>query len=695
MSENEYNDIGEFTVALEVELEELPPPPMIEIDTRAPSVQIIPFAMRNQVAVSRESYLVYQDLEERAQTGDETYIDILNPALVPYESYTAYTDAMEFTEALGWASRYRFNIEVQDLNKTRIVIRSGLYAEAPKSYYTATSDSVENVSLFGNTLEVTGPAQFTIFVIDEMGNVTAFRMNLYNVGNAPVPTYVKSPTTVGEDDAIRVDLSAPADGTDLKITAVDGVPATEAIFTKNGVYHISYSYLYQGEPVAAQLTVEVIEVDNDAPVLLSRRWSVQTGTPTKGEVVATLTFSKPIDLVQTSLSEAELPDCVKVKVVGNTVTVRYSDNYDRLELYLRAVNGKWSDAITLDAVTNIDREAPVIVIGEPVYSIDGRKATVSIAANERVSFRESNSIHTVFNRTFDKNGTYEYVFVDVAGNATTATVHITGIVDQAPTLSFSKNSDGKDAVAAPDELGKVALGDLFYVSVDRAATVSFNGESHTVEAGEWLALTLGDKSGGAIYARDIYGNVSGAVFSRIDYPDLVAPEMRLIRYTVHVSMLDLSDLDERIRANCEAVDDRDGNVQVEVEYQMPTQAGEYTVTYTAKDQSGNQTVVTGLLRVYETTVPGVAIDGNIVERESIHIAQKDDVLMLSVDMQGEPYEITWSTGILTAAQMKIHATQLEPAEDEIALPFAGQSGYYTILVTTQSHDQYRINVYIQ
>jgi len=695
LDEGVYNDIGEFTLTLEVELSDIPSPPAITVDTRAPSVQIVPYAMRNQAAVSRECYLIYEDLEERAQSGEESYVDILNPSLRPYEGYTAYTDAAEFTESLGWASRFRFNIEVQDVNKTRIVIKRGLYAEAPSSFDSATSDTVENVLLLGNTLDVTGPAQFTIFIIDEMGNMTAFSMDLYNVGNAPVPTYVKLPTEANGENAIKVELTAPVDGSDLIITAVDGKDANEAIFTKNGIYTISYSYSYKGEMVEGELRIEIIGIDNDPPYLLKKKWSTASGSLTRGDVTLTLTFNKPIDSVKIGLSASEIPEEVKVHTVGNTVMLRYTDNCDSLNFCFSSFNGMWSDEIAVEAVTSIDRQTPNVTVGEITYSADAKTAIFTLSSNERVSFREGGSTGTEFERKVNKNGLYEYTFHDAAGNATTVTVEVTGIVETLPILVFSNNPDGIGTVATPDELGNVAIGDIFYVSVDRDATVSFNGEEHKTAANEWLELTVGNKSGGSIYAKDNYGNSVGAVFTNIDYPDLMPPHMELIRYTVHVSLLDLSGLDEKVRSNAQAVDDIDGNLAVEVEYETPTEAGDYTVKYIARDRSGNETVLTGLIRVYETAVPGITIDGNLVERDSIYLAWSDDELKMTVDMGSEPFELCWIQGIRTAAQMKSAATELETIDGEVVLPFAGEGGYYTVLVTTQSHDNYRIIVYIK
>ena len=171
--------------------------------------------------------------------------------------------------------------------------------------------------------------------------------------------------------------------------------------------------------------------------------------------------------------------------------------------------------------------------------------------------------------------------------------------------------------------------------------------------------------------------------------------MELDRYMIHVSLLDLSGLDDAVKSNAKAVDDIDGNLTVEVEYETPTKAGDYTVKYTARDKAGNETVMTGIIRVSENSVVGLQIDGNFVERESIYLASSEDELKLTVDMKSEPYTLCFVQGIRTAAQMKIGANELETVDGNVVLPFAGKSGYYTILVTTQSHDNYRVVIYVK
>ncbi|MBQ2278988.1 MAG: hypothetical protein II333_10490, partial [Clostridia bacterium] len=103
----------------------------------------------------------------------------------------------------------------------------------------------------------------------------------------------------------------------------------------------------------------------------------------------------------------------------------------------------------------------------------------------------------------------------------------------------------------------------------------------------------------------------------------------------------------------------------------------------------------GLLRIYDGTAPEVTLDGVFAERGSICITESDAELLLCVNLQNEPYKVTWKNGIKTDAQMKNGASGLEMTDGQAILPFAGKNGYYTVCVTSQSRDIYRFIVYVK
>ena len=688
-------NIGSVTATLEVELQPLAEQfvPREEYDKRQPSVQVIPFTMQRNSAVPLNMKYVFDDREERYS---DTQIDYLNPDLTAYEDFTLYTDAAEFSENLGWGNTFRFKVEVADVNLTKTVIKSGLDAAAPENYASASSDEIPGVTLMGSMIDVSANAEFTVFVIDRENNVTAVPIAVTEIADAPRPEYKKTLWIDPEngDEYIMVELIAPEDASDLYITKVDGVEAYSAEFSENGTYTVDYEYTYFGNTVTGQLEIEITEIDESKkvpPQLLRIVWSANKSGATSQDVVATLTFDKTV----TEVYIDNPSDNIEVLTVGSKATVRYKDNTPSVNLYFESLYGLRSSAIEMSAVTNIDRTAPVVTVDEMKLSDDGRSVTVSFTANEKVSFREAGKTGTQFTKKYSENGTYTCTFTDAAGNTHKTKLTVDSIVKTLPKMSFSFSQDGAYSVSTPDELGSINLGDTFFVSVDRDVKISFSGDEKEAFADTWTEFTVGNLSGGAITAKDVYGNIASAVFTNIEYPDVTPPMLQMKHYTVYGSMLDLDALDEAVKANVSAVDDRDRDVPVTAEYITPTSAGEYTVTYTAYDNSGNMATAIGKIHVYKTTAPGVAIDGKIAERDSIYIAERGDALKLTVDMQGEPYTVDYKNGIKTVAQMKIGSTPLAMQNDEIILPFAGASGYYTILITTQNHDSYRVTVYVK
>ncbi len=686
--------IGSVTANLEVELQPLAEAfvPREEYDERQPSIQVIPFTMQRSTAVPLNMKYVFEDTEERYS---DTRIDYLNPALTAYENFTLYTDATEFSENLGWGNIFRFKVEAADVNQTKTVIKAGIDAEAPASYASASSDEIEGVTLMGSMIDVNVNTEFTIFVIDRNNNVTAVPITVSEIADAPKPEYKKDFWIDADgNEHVSVDLITPDEGSDLYITKVDGVESSYADFTENGTYTIDYEYTYYGSVAVGQIEVEITEIDESKkipPQLVSLVWSANKSQSTSQDVVATLIFDKTV----TSVYIDDPTDNIEVLTVGTKATVRYKNNTPSVNLYFESLYGLQSEAVEMPAITNIDRTPPVVTADSETLSDDGRSVTVSFTANEKVSFREAGKAGTQFEKKYTENGTYTCSFTDVAGNAYKMTVTVDSIVKTLPKMSFSFSENGTNSVSTPDELGTVNIDDIFYVSVDRDSTVKFNGEETQVSANTWTRFTVGNLSGGVITARDVFGNTASAVFTNIEYPDITPPSLEVKCYTLYGSMLDLAALDEAVKKNATAIDDRDRDVPVTAEYTVPTAAGEYTVTYTAYDNSGNKATAVGKIHVYELTVPGVLIDGNMVERDSIYIAEKGDALKLTVDVYGEPYTVDYKNGIKTVAQMKIGSSPLTLQNDEVYLPFAGVSGYYTLLVTTQNHDSYRVTVYVK
>ena len=667
-------------------------------DTRTPSVRITPYAIRDGKTQQLNLYYIAEDLSDRTSNG---VTEPINPTLTPKdESYTAYTDAAKMLSAVGWANRFRFQVEVQDNSKTRIFIKEGLYPDVEVTYAAGSSDAISGVALSGAILDVTASAKFTVYVVDEKNNTVIIPMDISNVSENPVPTYTKTLAT-NEDGsvAVKIQLIAPDGGSDIVITALDGTNPDTTSDTvsvdQNGSYTVSYRFLYNNTTITGSLVIDVNDIDNEAPAVVKITWSRSAGKPTNTDVFAYIDFNKQMVDVQCNIDY--LPSTVSILITGTRATVRYNANTEPLKLIFKAANGQWTKTVELPEVTNIDFISPVITISDPEVSDNAKSAVITLTSDEKVSFREGNGVGTEFTRTLKENGTYTYTFTDMAGNTTVEKVTLTALVTEPIMMQYSLNADGTGAVETPASLGAVNAGDTFYVKVSRDADIHFDGKIVPASAETWTEMTVGTGSGGVVMAKDTYGNTASGVFPEIFFPDITPPMIDLKQYTVHASLLntDAAELETLIRDNAITADDREGSVFLRLEYTAPEGAGTSVVKYIAVDASENTADIEGLLRIYDGSAPEITLDGVFVERGSICLAENDAELLLRVNLQNEPYKVTYKTGIKTEAQMKIGSTELEMTDGEAVLPFAGKKGYYTVCVSSQSRDIYRFIVYIK
>ena len=72
--------------------------------------------------------------------------------------------------------------------------------------------------------------------------------------------------------------------------------------------------------------------------------------------------------------------------------------------------------------------------------------------------------------------------------------------------------------------------------------------------------------------------------------------------------------------------------------------------------------------------------------------------VITVTHNGEPYKVEWRKGLKSLGQMKNNANILtgytEETEKHMTLELT-EAGYYTILLTTQGRDTYRLVIYVE
>jgi len=626
----------------------------------------------------------------------------------------------EVLERIGWSDAYRFTVDTVDSSRVRLFIREGLYAEAP-DFHTGVSEVIEGVQLNSKLLTVTKNAKFTLFVVDSSNNATSVAFNVTSISDAPVPTVEKIPMGF---DSVRLYLIAPegVNEEDLKILSpterVDSDPQSPYYLKKyveiqaNDDYDIIYEIKYQGTAVTDTLKgVSVSEIALDEIVMQGLAWSAnKAAEATPHNVSVDIKFSHNVSEIRAVGGY----DAAKVRfdLAGNTLKITFSDNHPTLRFTAVADNGTFV-TVTLDAVTNIDREAPVIRLVSEMLAADGRSLTLILSSDEQASFREGNGRlgeavidgegNTLYHYTvrITQNGDHTYTFADMSGIMTTFTYKATALVLEDIEALYNIRPEEEGAVTDPSAL-PLESGTKVYVKPSRTVSATLTGfvEPLTMMGGEWFELTIPAASEGIppyIIYTDEYGNVLTHQFSTVAVPDLTAPTIVVSKMTYAVKVgTDREQVMAALMANFVAFDDTDDSVTRTVQFTEDMEAEGLTdVTYTATDSAGNMTEAFGKLRITSIYEPVVTVSGKQALRDEGIRLQSGETITLQVDTAGVGYKVVMAEGLLTAAQMKgMDAVGSYTASSDIELGIH-PDGVYTVLIITERREYFRLFIAVQ
>lgn len=246
--------------------------------------------------------------------------------------------------------------------------------------------------------------------------------------------------------------------------------------------------------------------------------------------------------------------------------------------------------------TSGDREAPVIQLsGEPIVELlvgdiyEEAGTTVSDNIDQNVTVMVSGFVDT------STAGTYvlEYNAQDAAGNMA-ETVIRTVIVSSpqditAPTITLN----GSSAVTINLGSEYIEQGATAFDDRDGEVSITISGNVDTSTIGEYL-ITYS--------AQDEAGNAASAIrtVAVVLPPDVTPPTIALNGE----SSLSIIVGTEYVEQGATATDDRDGSVSITISGEVNTNAvGNYVLTYTARDSSGNSASVTRTISVIAPTNP--------------------------------------------------------------------------------------------
>ena len=634
----------------------------------------------------------------------------------------------------GQAIRLAFSI--RDDSPVNLIVKSSNTAVPG---YTDASDSIPGLTVTGSTLTWEGEAETTVYVylVDASGNTAAALTLTFPAVDKTPPTatveYVSEHGNLAEPPIRAYLVPGETDKNDFTVLDTNVLKKDDTSGAHQGQYYYEFqtngSYIFRFSDAAGNIgtvTATVHSIDN-TPLEVSDN-SIQWLT--RGQTYSQAEWADAQDDLHTNVAVTAIIhtnlalDSVTVPQGVTGVTTAVSANQARitfsanttgpLTLTLEARNGQIT-TVTLPTVTCIDTTAPEVTVSgatlnsDNTYTVDGsgqRSVTLTFTTNEAtasdqaVLVEEDGNVSeeqfgTSYTAVFSKNDSYSLSFTDPAGNVTTIQIRVTNLDDKLA-LSYSKNSDGSDAVTDPAKLGLTA-GETFYVKSNRDATITLGTASSVqVEKGTWTKFTLAASGLVLLKAADKDGNTLYAYLTVV-LLDTVPPVISLPSQTIYIQAgITPEQGAALLKENVTATDNRDS-----VSYQLNTDSvewdtpGSYTVTYTATDQAGNTTSVTRTLVLTREKSVELKVNGQTVYPGST-LSLGKRTASLTLTGADTPVYLALKPGYKTIAQMKLNAQVLLNGKytGPVTASLTG-AGFYTLYLRTQDRTEYVYYLYSQ
>lgn len=684
-------------------------------DTFAPDVGISGYVKYNGGTFELEGGYV---LTDTARPTDAQVM--LNNYTERYGADKLYSTVDELIDQVVWAETLILSLDISDENQTKLFLSSDANESAP-DFSTGVSSGADGASIVGRTLQIDRNGEYVLHVVDSHNNSSSIVFWVGNLGDEPpAPTLTQALIKKGEE--VRIYVSEPLINgiTDFKVTNTDFTVNTETDInsrffgnlyisvTDNRTVAVHYSYSCNGQTFEGTVNTTVSSIDMTPPQVVNTVWSANydgTGVKhTNQDVTAQMTFSRQLGDVffcDENGNQTYTPFGVTVVFIRNRVTVIYENNAP--EVYIKAVsliNSDIFNIISLPEITVIDK-TPLTLEASVTLSDDHSRATVTVTSDKEVMWKNGTR-GTEYTERVSSNGEYTYHVADRAGNTGEISVTVEGIVEGKLTITISSDQSGNNVI--DPETYPVRVGDKLYVTVNRDASITLNGDSigMRAEADTPVEIIITEDSAGlypTVYAVDDYGNSAIAQLLRVPKTDRRAPTLMLDRSLISISM-DMTE-DEtvaKILENLLAADETTPGEKLVLGVELPTvtSAGTYTVTYYAVDEAGNRGEAEGQVRFYNGEEILIMINGETVEKEQYVIVESGEVT-ITLSHNGELYKLDMREGNKSLGQMKYNTTSLtdgytDAKENEITLEL--NQGYHTFLVTTQGRDMYRFVIYV-
>lgn len=309
-----------------------------------------------------------------------------------------------------------------------------------------------------------------------------------------------------------------------------------------------------------------------------------------------------------------------------------------------------------------DTVAPTGSVSYSTTATTSANVVATLVPSEPVTFLNTIGIATTTNgtatTTFTENGSFSFLFADVANNTGSTTASVANIDKVMPTItSFSLNGSANDiAVNIASTSIAIALSasesvNWLSVKVENQGNTSvyklFQSGVGCEDGGTTCTkVWTGDLSSGVlsdgtyrvrVRMKDAAGNETDGYINKVIILDTTAPIITITGNAAMNIYIGASYTD----AGAIAVDARDGTVSVSSSGSVNANAvGDYTVTYTATDALGNTVSKTRTVQVLPILVTSITVSG----ATTVQVSGGQDVQM-SVNVSPDNATnktVTWS-----------------------------------------------------
>lgn len=648
------------------------------------------------------------------------------------------------------ARGYRMSFQITDESKVKLIAKTA-GAKAPESY-SDKSDSIDGLKIIGYTVEITKPAQFDLYFVDEADNVKAlkgFNVNSFDFEVADVEVkyqvlrddndvaFVRAYLMADEKEEVMAMNSDATTFMNEETVTQAGVETTKLVkryyhdFFENESYVFTFMDVYGNTGIAE---AEVKGFDYAAPTQLSVQWfgtSRRTGEgnssavmneapDTEGlafvnhDVTAKISYNKAISGVRlyaydetqenglgTELTSAE---AVHAEYVGRKVTVTYENNCNqKVVVAVQAKNSGKKTYTVLPAVQCIDKQAPSVVVSQGVLSKDKQNMTYTITTDEEAFLNNGTQLAVEHMYTAYENGEHAIRVMDDAGNVATYNISVTQIDDTRLELMFGLRADGSDLTADIESLN-IKTGDTLYVKASKEAQIVLGESALHLMAGDMGSIQLSADAGMYImHAADVSTGKEQTYKVLMVFRDQSAPmitfDTNVISFPVET---DKEIIDAALRSGITIEDNKDGFIDPSnaVITGIPEKwnKGIHVITYEASDSEGNKSSVTRKVYLYEEGTPNIQVNGKDAIPYGITVVDSSIIHVKGTNLTSGGLLMKYRSGIKSAAQMKYGTTGTmlkgiaKDEEQTFILP--KRSGFYTLYVRTQDRKEQLTYVYV-